>query len=119
MHTEEEKQKWKKLLIDHDAYCYMKPTRYIHDSGYRTFEIGYCTMDKSGKRIKDKYVLGMCSDHIWNVDFSDNQFKGLSFSMDLTLDGYIRLFQVAKVLWWKSMDFVVSSASICEMEKVI
>lgn len=114
MEKEQLKQKWLKLLKDREAYCYMKPTRHIHDSGYRTFEVGYCTMDKTNRRISDKHILGQCSDHIWNWSYSNDGLI-LQFNMDLTLDGYIRLFNDSKIIWWKSMDFVVSSAAICEM----
>lgn len=84
---------------------YIKPTRRIHDSGFRVFEVGYCE-EKDGKTIEKK-VLGNCSDHIWIRGMEILGDKSLeSIHMDLTKDGYIRFFiwdegksKGCKLLW--------------------
>ena len=70
---------------------YIKPTRRVHDSGYRLFEIGYCEVE--GARVARKRVLGECSDHIWVRSMGclgDAPIESLN--IDLTRDGYIRFF---------------------------
>ena len=71
-------------------YPYIKPTRRIHDSGFRMFEVGYC-WKKDGKFIKQE--IGNCSDHIWirGFDFlGDLPLEAIN--IDLTREGYIRFF---------------------------
>jgi len=73
-----------------DKCPYIKPTRRIHDSGFRIFEAGYCS-EKDGKFIRQ--VISSGSDHIWirGFDFmGDLPFE--SINIDLTREGYIRFF---------------------------
>lgn len=109
------KLNWKQLLIDREAYCYIKPNRHIHESGYRCFEVGYCTVEK--ERIKDKLILSEWSDHFWHRREILTDKPPLEFNMDILKDGYIRVFNGAKVLTWEnSYSFVVSSFSLEVME---
>lgn len=104
---------WLKELKSRNAYAYIKPNRYVHDSGFRCFEVGYCITEKA--RVKDKLVLGRGSDHIWLHNYLVKQMgksEIQDLNMDLTLDGYIRLFSHLDVLWWGSLDWVVSSAEL-------
>ena len=111
------KAKWIQMLVGGEAGCYFKPTKGVHDSGYGCFEIGYCTIGDDLK-VKDKFVLGKCSDHIWNWGMTvDGNIKHTPINMDLTLDGYIRVFDQTQTLWWEGFDFVVSTASIAVLTK--
>jgi hypothetical protein len=67
--------------------AYIKPTRRVHDSGYRIFECGYHTTDD------DVQVLGTCSDHI-------RSYEELMLNMDLTRKGYIRIWSNKGDLEW-------------------
>lgn len=100
-----------KLLKEGKMWAYMKPTRYLHDSGFRTFEIGHCEVDPQGNVIR-KHVVGSCTDHIWLSSFRTSAVPtdklgylnwniGLfDLNMDLTKDGYIRLFSsLGKICW--------------------
>lgn len=102
------KLEWKDLLLQDKAHCYFKPTRRLHSSGYRMLEIGYLSLgDKHN--IKDKLVLGGCSDVIYFDSLWSKKFM-LNFSIDYTRDGYFRIFSHKHILWWGNMDFVVSSS---------
>ena len=96
--------KWIKLLTSKKASCYIKPNMYRHESGFRCFEVGYLILGRDNK-VDDKLVLGKYSDHIWND-------KGFELSMDLTLDGYIRIWNNGGIVWWGSTEFTTSSASL-------
>ncbi len=101
---QEQDDKWIKLLKTRVAHPYIKPTRYIHDSGFRCFEVGYCTLGE--KRTEDALILGKCSDHI---------AIPASVNMDLTLDGYIRLFSFEDVIWWGTMGYPFSTVTITKL----
>ncbi len=104
---------WLKLLKESKAYCYIKPTKKLHDSGYACFEVGYLTT--KGARMDKKLVLGY-SDHIWGY----NHTKGLQgISMDLLLDGYIRLWDMGNKgnLWWEGLTWVGSTAMLVSIER--
>ena len=80
---------------------YIKPTRRMHDSGYRIMEVGYHDGDENIT------VLGECSDHVfseWDQKFSVN--------IDLTKKGYIRLWSREGELRWKDENWVGSSAGL-------
>ncbi len=99
--------------MENKANCYCKPTKYVHDSGFRCFEIGYCELGGNNK-VLDKLVLGQCSDHLWFTDVLRNLD---SLNMDLTKDGYIRFFSHKNIFTWdNSFNFVVSTASLEVME---
>lgn len=117
-HLQENKDKWKKLLKEGKAFCYIKPNRYVHDSGYRCFEVGYLTLKDDGKRSDEKLVLSTGSDHFWHHRGFLENTPPLEFSMDILLDGYIRLFPVEdKIFTWEnSYNWVVSSFSLEEMK---
>jgi len=100
--------KWKKLLKERKANCYIKPNRHIHDSGFRCFETGYLTLSPEN-RVKKKIILGEYSDHIWiSIPLSDIG----NLNMDLTLDGHIRIWSTLNVIWWGGTNFNVSSAML-------
>lgn len=109
MKKEKTKEQWLKLLKESKAYCYIKPTRYVHESGFRCFEVGYLTISNDN-RVKDKLVLSTGSDHIQLYEYFDN---GIKPNLDLLLDGYIRIFPFdSNNYWWGSMDYVLSSAQL-------
>lgn len=104
---------WKELLKQRDAWCYIKPTMFRHDSGYRTFEVGYCTLTKDGRRTADKKVLSKHSDHFRHTGRILENKPPIEFSMDILLDGYIRCFSTREILTWDNKyDWVVSSFSL-------
>ena len=97
-------------------YPYIKPTRYVHDSGYRSFETGYCEIE--GSNAVNIEVIGRCTDHMWFMVMSD--IPGYSspedeirdVNMDLTKNGYIRMFSHSedKMLAWEgSQDYALST----------
>lgn len=106
-----EQKRWETLVEARKAMCYIKPTRYIHDSGFRTFEVGYCTPGKKNN-IDKKLVLRVGSDHI-HTDYMaliDGK-RGFGINMDLTLDGYIRIWgSERQCVVWESMP--MSSAEL-------
>ena len=74
--------------VENKAYCYIKPTRHKHESGFKCFEVGYLIINRQN-RVEDKLVLGTYSDRIQLYeDFNNN----LQPNLDLTLDGYIRIY---------------------------
>ena len=91
--------KWtnNEILRTREIALYIKPTRYIHDSGFRTFEVGYCKIGGNNK-VVEKMPLGSCSDHI-GIDNLVAQNKDIDINLDLTRDGYIRIFSEFKILW--------------------
>lgn len=108
---------------------YIKPTRYKHDSGYRTFEVGYCDCEKA--KAVNIEVLGQFSDHIWIYGSIIEAYKGLdhcknykipkSVSMDLTTNGYIRFYIMDENncrLKWENDKCIVSSATLVLVEEV-
>jgi hypothetical protein len=105
--------RWYKLIKKGTAMCYIKPTRNVHDSGFRTFEVGYCTLGKDS-RTKERLVLGEYSDHIWfypRLMGENVEIEFVSLSMDLTKDGYIRLWCMEKpTLCWEYTVCLTSSA---------
>jgi len=113
------KTEWLKLLKNGEASCYIKPNRYVHDSGFRCFEVGYLTIG-AGNRMEDKLVLNATSDHIQL--YNDYINNGLKPNLDLLLDGYIRIYSLGakreELYWWGNMDFVCSSAQLELLSKV-
>lgn len=117
----ETKEEWLKLLKEGEAFCYIKPTKRIHGSGYRCFEVGYLTVGDD-KKMKEKLVLNTYSDHIQLYNYNFEKVKGEMISdllpnLDLLLDGYIRIYKIGSQenYWWGSLDFVVSSAQLSPM----
>lgn len=93
-------------------FPYIKPTRRVHDSGYRIFEVGYCKLGK-GNRIESKHIIGECSDHIYTTyDVLIGRSKSFSINIDLTKDGYIRFFSHQGDLGWDCEAFPVSSMAL-------
>jgi hypothetical protein len=93
---------------------YIKPTRHVHDSGFRTFEVGYILEMTSKNTVAKKKVLGEYSDHIFQ-DYMMIVDKTPIFclNMDLTMDGYIRFFAHSGELIWDSIgDFATSSMGL-------
>lgn len=96
------------IWSDHEPY--VKPTRYVHDSGFRTFEVGYCKIGKDN-RVESKKVLGKYTDHILTEFLTlGGQIKPFSVNMDLTKDGYIRFFSRFGRLGWGGMDELAFSS---------
>ena len=77
-----------KGLEDNSITTYIKPLRGIHESGFRVFEVGYCSIKNN--RVDKKMIMGSFSDHIW-INHLDGVVDYFNLNMDLTLDGYIRL----------------------------
>lgn len=76
---------------------YFKPTRRVHDSGFRCFECGYLQVSKNGKTASKKIVIGTGVDHISNWLFSG---KSANVDFDLLKDGHIRIFNYRERLYW-------------------
>lgn len=120
---------WHELLKNHKATLYSKPTRFKHESGFRTFETGYCTIG-ADNRIAEKLKLGEYRDHI-NLDFFTTLVlnRPIPLNMDLTIDGYIRIWNYDKEgyeLKWEwddgwalsSMSITTFKAEIIKREKL-
>ena len=75
---------------------YFRPTRRVHDSGFRCFECGYLIMSGNA-RAEKKVVIGTYVDNISNADF-DGSIQEIR--MDLLLDGNTRLFNHRYALFW-------------------
>jgi len=99
-------KKWLKLLKENKAWCYIKSNRRKHDSGFGCFEVGYLTLGGDNK-MKEKIILGEYSDHIWFYEIPN-----LDINMDLSLDGYTRIFSSPVILWWGSLGWVGSSVKL-------
>ena len=115
------KQQWYEELLNLKAFCYIKPNRYKHGSGFRCFEVGYLTVGDNNK-MKEKLVLNKYSDHIQLYNYNFEKVKGEMISdllpnLDLLLDGYIRIYKIGsdENYWWGNLDFVVSSAQLFPM----
>lgn len=88
---------------------YIKPTRYVHSSGYRTFEVGYLSDND-----KTKYVITKGSDHVY-TDYSAlyDSSKSFGINMDLTKSGYIRIWSSGKSpIKWTGEAIGLSSMSL-------
>lgn len=83
--------------------CYVKPNRHVHSSGFRCFEVGYCTLDENNKVAK-KVVLNTYSDAIHLYDLMADIYNEAIFkvNLDLTKDGYIRLFNHDNNFHWRT-----------------
>jgi hypothetical protein len=102
-----------------DRFPYIKPTRYKHDSGFRTFEVGYILKMTDDNKVAEKEVLGSSSDHIYQ-DYGmliTNQ-KSFCINLDLTVDGYIRFFSHNDELEWES-PYSLSSMGLRVKESLI
>lgn len=101
-------------------FPYIKPTRYRHSSGFRTFEVGYCDIDDKYNAV-DITVLGSTTDHVFQ-DYmmqTSNQ-KPWCLNMDLTRNGYIRLYVLGdrrKQLQWKYDSFATSGMELELVDK--
>lgn len=111
----ENKEKWKNLLKERKAFCYMKQNRHIHESGFRCFEVGYCTL-KDNNKIDEKLILSNGSDHFWHHKDFLNNTSPLEFNMDILPDGYLRLFSREILTWENSYNYLVSSFELEVME---
>lgn len=91
--------------------CYIKPTRKTHSSGFRMFEVGYCVIDENNK-VKKKMVVSTRSDavRLWGTSLTKGIASADNVSMDLTRDGYIRIWSNTTPFRWE--DFVGSDAVI-------
>lgn len=101
---------------------YIKPTRYKHDSGYRMFECGYVAIADGNRPLK-KYVIGHGADHVFtDVLALVEKHRGFGVNMDLTLNGYIRIWSngYAPIRWqfeksqMSSMELVLGVPQITE-----
>ncbi len=95
---------------------YIKPTRRVHESGFRCFEVGYILKMSKDNKVAKKQVLGEYSDHIFqDYMMLTGETKPFCLNMDLTMDGYIRLFTHDKgdrVLCWDEDSFATSSMGL-------
>lgn len=83
---------------------YIKPTRYKHSSGYRTFEVGYCDIDSKNNAV-DIEVLGNGADHIFQDYMMLVGGEPFCLNMDLTVNGYIRFFVFDQPEWELDWDY--------------
>jgi len=105
----------KDLVFKGEITPYIKPTRYIHDSGFRCFEVGYCKIGSDNK-ISEKMALGTITDHIWFHNLLEGGRRGdgkFSLSIDLTKDGYIRFFR--RFFWLE--DIAMSTAELSFLDQ--
>jgi hypothetical protein len=110
------REEWVKLVEKRLAMCYIKPTRLKHESGFRCFELGYCTIGNDNK-VDKKFVLSNWSDHM-HTDFMQLLGWGVvPLNMDLTLDGHIRIWGSEKhIVKWEGEGMVVSSVALTTKE---
>ena len=97
MEKNKKKNKNKLEKITKEYTPYIKPTRYVHDSGFRCFEVGYCKIGKDN-RVIDKKVIGIGTDHIWIENLTSSN-RNVDVNLDLTRDGYIRFFSKFPLRW--------------------
>jgi len=92
---------------------YIKPTRYIHESGYRCFETGY--IDESSNQ---KIILGKSSDHIGIGDLFLKNLSTEDFHIDLTLQGYLRFFSLINnpLKWRMNLKYATSDMYVIKGE---
>jgi hypothetical protein len=83
---------------------YFRPTRRVHDSGFRCFECGYIVLGND-KKAKKKVVIARGVDHISNRIFSLIEEKAVQFDMDLLRDGNIRIYSFGRPLYWRIPGF--------------
>lgn len=88
------------MSTNHNAIWepYLKPTRKVHDSGYRCFECGYLQLSESGNRAAKKIIIATYVDHISNYLFPE---KSVNLDFDLLRDGHIRVFSSRGNLYWR------------------
>lgn len=77
---------------------YFKPTKRVHDSGFRCFECGYLQLSESGNRAAKKIIIGTNVDYISNWLSLEGPTK---LDFDLLRDGYIRVFGSKGKLYWR------------------
>ena len=96
-----------------DLVLYIKQTMRRHESGYRVFECGYLLAEEGEKPTK-KIVISEGTDHVATdvlglADFN----KAININLDLTLNGYIRIFTRSnKPIKWQCEDFGMSDMYI-------
>lgn len=96
--------------------CYIKPTNLVHSSKFRIFEVGYCIIGEDN-RVSKKVIVARRSDaiHVYGYLAKMPQHNEIDLHMDLTKDGYIRLFSYDSGLSWQSpvmSDAILSTESI-------
>lgn len=70
---------------------YIKPTLKKHSSGFRMFECGYI-LKMENNRVLEKKVVTNGADHVFtDYAFLYDTTKSLGINMDITDDGYIRI----------------------------
>ena len=84
-------------------FPYIKPTDNIHESGYRTFEVGYIYEDE-----KTKVIIGESTDHIYFDQILSNIPR---FNVDLLHNGCIRFHNTNIGLKWDA-NLPISSMRI-------
>lgn len=80
---------WHELLKTGKACCYLFPVGVTNESGFQEFEIGYMTLENH--KMKEKFKMGLCDMVHLNNTIKDKTF---SPSIDMTIDGYIRLTRI-------------------------
>lgn len=96
------------IALERDMAPYFKKTRRKHDSGFACMEIGYCLVEDG--RVTEKIVIGENTDHVWAYDYGKVPIG--AFSIDCTLDGYFRVFDLGrptKFYWDNAMSSSVLS----------
>ena len=90
---------------------YIKPTRNMHDSGFRTFEVGYILEMDDKNRVTKKEILGKYSDHVYQDYMTLIDKKPFCVNMDLTKDRCIRFFSHQGQLEW-DLPYALSSVGL-------
>lgn len=85
---------------------YAKPTRRIHDSGFRMFEVGYILVDDTKKVVLYSGTDAISQD-LGGLLRSEEKFL---LRMDMNREGYIRFFTFEGALKWR--NWVGSDASL-------
>lgn len=98
---------------------YIKPTRHVHDSGFRTFEIGYILEMDNKNRVKRKEKLGEYSDHIYQDYMNKYEGKNIfALNFDLTMDGYIRIWSHEGEVYWEAIPMSSAELKFKKTEKL-
>lgn len=88
-------QEWISKVEAEEAFCYIKPTKNVHESGFGCFEVGYLEMNHNSPTVKNHITLGRDTDLVLGYPIPE-----IPIRMDLTLDGYIRIFGFGGALMW-------------------
>lgn len=115
MNKKDREKEWIRLLKERDAFCYVKPNKHIHESGFKCFEVGYLVLNKA-RKVKKKLVLGEYVDLIQLYQYDSSMILP---NLDQTADGYIRILAYDdNIYWWGGIiDYVFFSTAQLKLLK--